>query len=490
MTVQDFIIFFPEFILILFSLFCLISASFWESKAETLANHGFKFTLVCALVYFLWPHEGIIDYTLFSGMFVQNAYTIFLKTLMIIMSLGIYTAIQPYLEADHLKKPEFPALMALSICGYMLMVSGQNFISLFISTELASFSTYLLVAFNRESPSAIESALKYFILGALSTAFFLFGISFIYGISGTTSFDVLAPLLSNASYNNIYLAGGIFLILTALAFKTSLAPFHMWTPDVYEGSPTPVTTFLTVLPKIAALGIFTRLMIELFHGQKDLWQPALGILSLVSMGVGSFTALFQKNIKRIIAYSTIAHMGYALLGLLTADFQGSAQLLTYISIYVVMTFGVFTCILTLRRQGKNIELLDDFKGLGTHSPMVAAALMVFLFSLAGIPPLAGFFAKISIFAAALEKGYMALTIAGVLSSVVSAGFYLKIIRLMYFDSNTKNQDDSFVRLDQGVHKPTLFFMILSLIFTTLYIIQPQLLHDASYRAVKAVFIKI
>lgn len=490
MTTQDFIIFFPEILLVLFALFCIISASFWKNKAPSLSSQGFKISFVAALFFYGWPLETSVDIALFSNMFIQNSYTIFLKTFMLLMALGIYTAIEPYLENDHCHKPEFASLMAFSTVGYMLMISSQNFVSLFISTELASFSTYLLVAFNRENPLTSEAALKYFILGALSTAFFLFGISFIYGISGTISFNVLAPFLSTYQELNLYLSMGLILILVAFAFKTSLAPFHMWTPDVYEGSPTPVTAYLIALPKIAAIGIFLRLMIELFNGQKELWQPILGGLSLLSMIVGSFTALFQKNIKRIIAYSTIAHMGYAALGLMAGDFQGSTSLLNYVCIYVIATLGVFTCLLLLRRQGKSLEMLDDFKGLGVQSPGIAATLMVFLFSLAGIPPLAGFFAKLSIFAAALERGFVTLVIVGVLTSVVAAGFYLKIIRIMYFDAAYKNQTETFIRLDRGTQKPTIFFMIVALIFNVFYIVQPQLLSDASYKAVKSVFIKV
>jgi NADH-quinone oxidoreductase subunit N len=262
----------------------------------------------------------------------------------------------------------------------------------------------------------------------------------------------------------------------------------MWTPDVYEGSPTPIVTFL-VLPKIIILSFFLRMMVELFHGQVDMWQPVLGVLAFLSMVVGSFTALLQKNIKRILAYSTVAHMGYALLGVISADFQGAKALLTYMCIYGFSNLGVFACVLILRRQGKSITLLEDFKGLGVQSPFIAGALMVFLFSLAGIPPLAGFFAKLMVFSCALEQGFLALVIAGVLTSVVAAGFYLKIICFMYFEHPALDVD-SFGRFDRNLQKPTLFFILLCLLLTLLYGVRPQVLENYTYRAVKSIFIKI
>jgi NADH-quinone oxidoreductase subunit N len=490
MIMQDSLIFMPEVLLTLFSLCSLAGISFWPQKMAQVIHSFFKIILILCVVCYFWPPEVHGEHSLFSGMFVQNTFTLTIKVFMVILALGVYVAIEPFLDVHQLNQSEFPILMAFSLVGYMLMVSSDHFISLFLSMELASFSTYLLVAFNRDSPMALESALKYFILGSFSTALFLFGLSFIYGVAGSLSFSVLGPLLSSQQETNLYMTLGILSILAMGAFKLSLAPFHIWTLDVYEGTPTPVVTYLSALPKVAAMGIFLRIMMELFHGQKDLWQPALSVLVFLSMSVGSFTALFQKNIKRMMAYSTITHMGYALLGLMVADFQGAASLLVYMTLYSFMTLGVFTCLLMGQHQGRYFEVLDDLKGLGASSPLLAGAFMVFLFSLAGIPPLSGFFAKMTIFSAALERGYTALVIVGVLTSVVSAGFYLRLVRIMYFDKDVKEVEDTPLRLDRVMKKPTLWIMIFSLLITLLYIVQPQLLPKGAYRAVKSIFIKL
>jgi NADH-quinone oxidoreductase subunit N len=314
-----------------------------------------------------------------------------------------------------------------------MMVSANDLIALYLGLELQSLSLYVLAAFKRDTTRSSEAGLKYFVLGALSSCMLLYGCSLIYGFTGTTAFDALATVLSGPETAPIGLIVGIVFLIAGLAFKVSAVPFHMWTPDVYEGAPTPVTAFFALAPKIAAISLFVRVMIDPFGDLLSEWRQVIVFISIGSMVLGSFAAIAQTNIKRLMAYSSIGHMGYALVGLAAGGTSGVQAIILYMTIYLAMNAGTFACILCMCRKGEMVEEISDLAGLSKSNPMLAAALLVFMFSMAGIPPLAGFFGKLYIFLAAIEAQMYTLAIIGVVASVVGAFYYLRIVKIMYFD---------------------------------------------------------
>jgi NADH-quinone oxidoreductase subunit N len=302
----------------------------------------------------------------------------------------------------------------------MMMIAANDLISLYVGLELQSLALYVLASFQRDSLRSTEAGLKYFVLGALASGMLLYGASMVYGFSGTTSFDMLAKNFADGGTVSIGLIIGVVLIAVGLAFKVSAVPFHMWTPDVYEGSPTPVTAFFSVAPKIAAMALFVRVMVGPFGGLLNEWRQVIWFISVASMLLGAFAAINQRNIKRLMAYSSIGHVGYALIGLAAGTAIGVRGILVYLAIYLFMNIGTFTIILCMRRNGKLVEGIDDLAGLSRTQPGLALAFAIFMFSMAGIPPLAGFFAKVYVFLAAIDAGLYALAVIGVLASVVGA----------------------------------------------------------------------
>jgi NADH-quinone oxidoreductase subunit N len=370
----------------------------------------------------------------FGGMFISDPFSVFCKVLVLIGSAATLIMARGYLERHDMARFEYPILVVFATLGMLMMISANDLISLYLGLEMQSLSLYVLAAFRRDDTRSTESGLKYFVLGALASGMFLYGASLIYGFSGTTNFDVLASTFANGHEAGLGVIFGIVFILAALAFKVSAVPFHMWTPDVYEGAPTPVTAFFAVAPKIAALALFIRVMIGPFGDLVAQWQQIIIFISIASMVLGAFAAINQRNIKRLMAYSSIGHVGYALMGLAVGNEAGVRGILIYLAIYVFMNIGTFACILAMRRDGRMVEDIDELSGLGKTHPMLAAALTVFMFSMAGIPPLAGFFGKLYVFLAAIEAELYTLAVIGVLTSVVGAFYYLRIIRIMYFDS--------------------------------------------------------
>jgi NADH-quinone oxidoreductase subunit N len=314
-------------------------------------------------------------------------------------------------------------------------VSANDLISLYIGLELQSLSLYVVASFRRDSRRSSEAGLKYFVLGALSSGMLLYGASLIYGFAGTTSFDGLATLFKGlgGEGSSVGLVVGLVFVISGLAFKVSAVPFHMWTPDVYQGAPTPVTAFFAVAPKIAAIALFVRVLMGPFGVMIGDWQQVVIVLSAASMVLGAFAAIWQTNIKRLMAYSSIGHVGYALIALAAGTEAGVRGVLVYMAIYLAMNVGTFCCILAMRRTGRMVEGIDDLAGLARTHPMVAMALAAMMFSMAGIPPLAGFFGKFYIFVAAIDAGLIPLAVIGVLTSVVGAFYYLRIIKIMYFE---------------------------------------------------------
>jgi NADH-quinone oxidoreductase subunit N len=358
-----------------------------------------------------------------------------MKTLVLIGSAASIVMAMAYNERERIARFEFPVLILLATTGMMMMISANDLISLYIGLELQSLALYVVAAFKRDTATSSEAGLKYFVLGALSSGMLLYGCSMIYGFSGTTSFEQLAASFSGGNYS-VGIIIGIVFVSVGLAFKCSAVPFHMWTPDVYEGAPTPVTAFFSVAPKIAAIALFIRFLIEPFGGLVGEWRQIIQFIAIASMLLGSFAAINQRNIKRLMAYSSIGHVGYALIGLAAGTADGVRGVLIYMAIYLVMNLGTFAVILCMRRNGKMVEAIDDLAGLSKTQPGLAAALFIFMFSMAGIPPLAGFLSKLYVFMAAIDAGLYTLAVIGVVTSVVGAYYYLRIVKVMYFDEST------------------------------------------------------
>ena len=368
----------------------------------------------------------------FDGAFVVDDFARFMKVLALLGSAVTLIMSGRYLLRTKMDMEEYPVLILLATVGMLLMISANDLISLYMGIELQSLALYVVAAINRDSAKSSEAGLKYFVLGALSSGMLLYGASLIYGLTGHTQFADIAKELSLTG-SNLGIIFGIVFIIAGLAFKVSAVPFHMWTPDVYEGAPTPVTAFFAAAPKIAAITLFTRVMIGPFANVTHEWQQIVVLISIASMVLGAFAAIGQNNIKRLLAYSSIANMGFALVGLAAGTIEGVQGVLVYMLIYLITTLGVFACVLAMRRNGNYVETISDLAGLSKTNKGLAFMLAMLMFSLAGIPPLAGFFGKLFVFSAAVKAGLWPLAIIGVVASVVGAYYYLRIIKIMYFD---------------------------------------------------------
>jgi len=413
-----------------------------EAEIKTAQRTSWLTVISLGLALFMVANVSGGRVLVFGDMFVSDAFAVFCKVLVLLGAAGTLIIAQGFLARHQMARFEYPILITFAVLGMMMMLSANDLISLYLGLEMQSLSLYVLAAFRRDDGRSTEAGLKYFVLGALASGMMLYGSSLIYGFAGTTNFDQLAELFKHGGDHSPSLGVifGIVFILAGLAFKVSAVPFHMWTPDVYEGAPTPVTAFFAVAPKIAALGLFMRVMIGPFGDLVAEWQQIVIFVSIASMLLGAFAAINQTNIKRLMAYSSIGHVGYALIGIATGTEAGIRGVLIYLAIYLVMNIGAFACILCMRRGDRMVENISDLAGLNRSHPMLAAAFAVFMFSMAGIPPLAGFFGKLYVFIAAMESGLYALAVIGVLSSVVGAFYYLRIIRVMYFDSAEETLD--------------------------------------------------
>ncbi len=419
----------PELIIFLSGIFILIYGAF--SKTDNFSNIN-----ILALMAILIAGLSVFfidDYkSLFNNAFVITPLAKYIKLLVLIISfLAIYISYN-YLSHNELKVFEYPVLLIFSVLGMLIMISSNDLIMLYISIELQSLSLYVLVALRRRSIKASEAALKYFILGSIASAIILYGASMIYSVTGATNYNIISAY-SKISDENIIFSFGIILILSGIAFKLSAAPFHMWTPDVYEGSPSSVTTILVTLPKLAALTVLINLLFKPFIGQVEVWQPIIIIISVLSMAVGSISALKQENLKRLFAFSTIANIGYVLIGLACVNEDAVQSSLLYIFVYTFGVLGVFSFIMMLRRDDTQLVNISDISGMSKLNPILSLFIAILLLSMAGIPPFGGFFAKLYIFSAAIESDLLFLAISGVIFSVVSAYYYLKIIKAIYLD---------------------------------------------------------
>lgn len=420
----------PELILAVGALALLMIGVFSGDKStNTVTGLAVALLVVVGLWIIFAPASG----EAFGGVYVADAFGNFMKILALIGSIVAMILAVGHSRVEPIGRFEYPVLLVLATLGILLMISANNLISLYMALELQSLALYVICAINRESLRSTEAGLKYFVLGALSSGMLLYGMSLIYGFTGNTGFQEIAAVLS-AETRSLGVVFGLVFVLAGLAFKISAVPFHMWTPDVYEGAPTPVTAFLAAAPKIGAMAIFVRVVVDAFQPVFADWQQIVVFVSIASMLLGSFAAIGQKNIKRLMAYSSIGHMGYALVGLAAGNESGVAGVLIYMAVYMGMTLGTFACILAMRRKEVgNVENVDDLAGLSSTNPFMALVLTALMFSLAGIPPLAGFFAKYYVFLAAIEAQLYALAVIGVVASVVGAYYYLRIVKLMWFD---------------------------------------------------------
>jgi NADH-quinone oxidoreductase subunit N len=369
----------------------------------------------------------------FYGMFVIDAFALFMKALVLIGSAVTILMAMRYNEEQGIARFEFPVLILLATTGMMVMVSANDLITLYVGLELQNLALYVVASFNRDSVRSSEAGLKYFVLGALSSGMLLYGASLVYGFAGTTAFDDLTTLMTGAATVETGILIGLVFVVVGLAFKVSAVPFHMWTPDVYEGAPTPISAFFAVAPKLAALALFIRFMIVPFGPLIGEWRQVIVFLSIASMVFGAVAAIAQENIKRLMAYSSISHVGYALIGLAAGTAEGIRGVLVYLTIYLFMTVGAWAAILCMRRRQQMLEGISDLAGLSQSQPGLALALAIFMFALSGVPPTAGFFAKLYIFLAAINAQLTGLAVIGVLTSVVSAFYYLRVVKVMYFD---------------------------------------------------------
>jgi len=428
---------YSEIFLCLSIMILLIIGVFKKNSSNLIYNLSIISLLICLALIFNFPISENVE--LFRNSYKIDYLSSFMKILTILSGIFVLLSSSKYIQLIKINKIEYPILALSSILGMIIMISSNDLILFYIGLELQSLALYVLASFNRDNILSAESGLKYFVLSALSSGLLLYGCSLIYGFSASTNFNLIAENINQSSYG---LTFGIIFIITGLAFKISAVPFHMWAPDVYEGSPTSVTIFFAILPKIAALTVFIRFLYVPFLNIIDQWQIIIVFLSIASMLFGAIAAIGQKNLKRLVAYSSIGHMGYALAGLSTGTNQGIQSSITYISIYLFMNLAFFSCLFMLRRDDKYFENIEDLSGLSKNHPVLSFSFLIVLFSLAGIPPLAGFFAKFYIFTAVIEQSMYFLAITGLLSTVIAAFYYLRLIKIIYFDSEKEKYESS------------------------------------------------
>ncbi len=420
--------------------------------------------------------------TAFGGLFVNDGFSRFMKLLVLLGSATTMIMSLRYFEREQMARFEYPILMLFATLGMMMMVSANDLISLYLGLELQSLSLYVIAAFRRDNLRSTEAGLKYFVLGALSSGMLLYGCSLIYGFTGTTSFEALADLFAERSGEgpSLGLLIGLVFLLAGLAFKVSAVPFHMWTPDVYEGAPTPITAFFATAPKLAAMALLVRVMIGPFGEFVHEWQQIIVFISIASMTLGAVAAINQTNIKRLMAYSSIGHVGFALVGLAAGTHEGVRGLIIYMAIYVIMNVGCWGCILCMRQREVMVEGIADLKGLSKTNPGMALAMAIFMFSMSGIPPAAGFFGKFYVFLAAINAGLYALAVIGVLASVIGAFYYLRIVKLMYFDEPVE-------AFDRPIDKEMVWILTGAGLLVLLFFISPGPLFDGATAAAQALF---
>jgi NADH-quinone oxidoreductase subunit N len=464
----------PEIVLVIGAMALLLLGVF-RGERSTFGINAAAIVLLAfvGVLVVVLPADRLVT---FGGSFVLDDFARFLKLLALAGSAAAILMSFSYLAAERLQRFEYPVLILLSTTGMLMLISAADLIALYLGLELMSLALYVVAAINRDSIRSTEAGLKYFVLGALSSGMLLYGASLIYGLTGTVSFTGIANAARQPSIGLVF---GLVFLFAGFCFKVSAVPFHMWTPDVYEGAPTPITAFFAAAPKVAGIAMFVRTTIVAFPGVLSQWQQIVVFVAIASMTLGAFAAIGQHNFKRLMAYSSIGHMGFALVGLAAGTQEGVEGVLVYMAIYLAMTLGTFACILSMRRDGQMVEDIGDLAGLARTKPAMAFFLGVLLFSLAGIPPLAGFFAKFYVFLAAIKAGLFTLAVIGVLASVVGAYYYLAIVKIMYFDEPAKS-------FQPMPHELSAVLAATGL-FNLLFFVYPGPLIEAANAAAKALF---
>ena len=425
--ISDLNILLPEIFLAL-STFSILMIGVFVKKSFNLIFNLSSLIIIITIAIIL--NNPDVEEKIFLDSFTRNTFSNFFKILILISSLFVLNSSKNYIIDKKLDKFEYPIIVLLSILGMFFMVSSNDIIIFYLGLELQSLSLYILASIDRDNLKSSEAGIKYFILSALSSGLLLYGCSLLYGFTGSTNFDLIANELNKENTGAVF---AMVFVLVGLAFKVSAVPFHMWTPDVYEGAPTSITSYFAVVPKVAGLAVLIKFMFIPFSNILTEWQTIIIFISIASMILGAVAAISQKNIKRLLAYSSISHVGYALAGVATGVVSGYQSSIVYISIYVIMNIGVFSCLYLLKKDGEYKENVSDLSGISKKHPLIAISFLILLFSLAGIPPLGGFFAKFYVFAAVIEQKMYTLAIIGLLTTVISAFYYLKIIKIIYFD---------------------------------------------------------
>jgi NADH-quinone oxidoreductase subunit N len=470
----------PEIVLVAGALGLLMLGVFMREGERAALAIGWLAIAILAAAACLLLAQPALRQPLFEGGLVIDEFARFMKVLTLAASAGSLLLSFDYLREVKALKFEYPVLVLLATAGMMMMISANDLIALYLGLELQSLSLYVLAAIRRDDLRSSEAGLKYFVLGALSSGMLLYGASLIYGFTGTTGFAAIATAsTASGAGQNIGLITGLVFLLVGIAFKISAVPFHMWTPDVYEGAPTPVTVFFAAAPKTAAAALLMRVTLGAFGGVGAQWQQVISALAVASMGLGALAAIGQTNIKRLLAYSAIGNMGYMLIGLATGTPQGAQGMIIYLVIYVVMTLGAFACVLSMRRLQGMVEEIDELSGLAQSNLGLATVMALLMFSLAGIPPIAGFFAKFYVFFAAVQVGLWPLAVFGVLASVVGAYYYLRIVKIMFFDA----PKEGFLAVPAKVG----FMLALTGLLLLLYVIWPAPLVEGAGAAARTLF---
>ena len=453
----------PEIFLTLSIFSILMLGVFLKNSFNLIFNLSSIIIIITIAIIFNRPN---IEEKIFLESFTRDAFSNFFKILILVSSLFVLNTSKNYIIDKNLDKFEYPIIILLSILGMFFMVSSNDIILFYLGLELQSLSLYILASIDRENLKSSESGIKYFILSALSSGLLLYGCSLLYGFTWSTNFDLIANELNKENTGAVF---AMVFILVGLAFKISAVPFHMWTPDVYEGAPTSITSYFAVVPKVAGLAVLIKFMFIPFSNIMSEWQTIIIFISIASMILGAVAAIGQKNIKRLLAYSSIGHIGYALAGVATGNVSGYQSAIVYISIYVIMNIGIFSCLYLLKKDGEYKENISDLSGASRKHPLLAISFLIILFSLAGIPPLGGFFAKFYVFSAVLEQKMYTLAIIGLLTTVISAFYYLKIIKIIYFD-------DSAITFDAVKNKKAQASIFISCSILLTFFLYPSILN--------------
>ncbi len=466
---------YPELFLAISGMLFLMIGVFRKTDSTGMITWLSVIAMICTAALVLAAPQDQVK--AFNGMFIVNSFTSYAKVLTLVGAAISLLLINSWVQKEQIARFELPIIVQFATLGMLMMISANDFISLYVGLELQSLALYVLASYHRNNLRSTEAGVKYFVLGALASGLLLYGSSLVYGFGGTTSFDGLATAMAAAPHGSVGVIIGIVFVISGMAFKVSAVPFHMWTPDVYEGAPTPITAFFSVAPKVAALALFLQVLAGPFAPLMAQWQQVVIFISVISMAWGAVAAIGQTNIKRLMAYSSIGHVGYALIGLAVGTSEGAAGMLFYMLVYIFMNLGTFAVILSMRVKGRAVEDIRDLAGIGKTNPGIALALATLMFSMAGIPPLAGFLAKYFIFLAAINSGLVGVAVFGLLTSVIGAYYYMRLIKIMYFDASV----DAFDKPD-GI-TGTVMFVCSAIVLLLFFVAGPFINHaDAAAKA--------